>query len=207
MARAKWALIAPQAPERLIGPGSPSFRCVPDTCDAMCCRSPYLAGMSERDVALLNQAGHQTLDFLDIDPSDLQDLLGQGLRWSQIITLRHEDDSCVFLQDGRSCGVYANRPDGCMLYPYRFVFVPREGDQIATHVDGVELLDRSVRIALGWESGEPDFIPLMLRDMSCPGFTEDPLDPSGYHDLLESLWAVDACTNHARPCDRHGALA
>ena len=109
------------------------------------------------------------------------------------------------MQDDRSCGVYGERPDGCALYPYRLVFVPRAGDQIAVNVDGVEALDRSVRIALGWTASqstraagvEPAYVPLLLRDMSCPGFTEAPLETGDYAALLERIWELDAYTSHA----------
>ena len=67
-----------------------------------------------------------------------------------------------------------------------------------------------MRIALGWvaaeraEGGrEPAYVPLLLRDMSCPGFTEAPLGGDGYAALLERIWELDACTSHAWPCARH----
>ncbi len=199
--------MAPDAPERLVAPGTPGFRCQPQTCDALCCRSPYLAGVSERDVSLLREGGEEPLHFLDIDPGQLQELLGQGMRWSQFVTLRQEESRCVFLGEDLSCGAYERRPDGCALYPHRLVFVPPGGDRIATNVESVDLLDRSVRIALGWEPGEPPYVPLVLRDLACPGFTEPPLSSAGYTALLERIWDLDACTNHAWPCERHGDSA
>ena len=222
LAREKWRAIAPDAPERLVGPGSPGFRCQPDGCDALCCGAPYLAGTSERDVAGLREAGEETIHFLDIDPAELTELFEQGQRWSQIVTLRQESGHCVFLQDERRCGVYEKRPDGCALYPYRIVFVPREEERIAVSIDTVEAMDRAVRIALGWlggwagggtgvegapAGGEPAYVPLVLRDMSCPGFTEAPLGADGYAALLERIWELDACTSHAWPCERHEHLA
>lgn len=214
VAREKWRAIAPDAPERLMGPGSTSFRCQPDVCDALCCGAPYLAGTSERDVAGLREAGEETIHFLDIDPGELTELFDQGQRWSQIVTLRQESGRCVFLQDERRCGVYDQRPDGCALYPYRIVFVPLEGERIAVTIDSVEAMDRSVRIALGWAGlggvapdGEPAYVPLVLRDMACPGFTEAPMSSDDYAALLERIWELDACTSHAWPCDRHEHLA
>ena len=218
VAREKWRAIAPDAPERLVGPGSPSFRCQPNICDALCCGAPYLAGTSERDVAGLREAGEETIHFLDIDPGELTELFDQGQRWSQIVTLRQESGRCVFLQDERRCGVYGQRPDGCALFPYRIVFVPREEERIAVTIDSVEAMDRSVRIALGWTAGGggfkgsaagglPEYVPLVLRDMSCPGFTEAPMGSEDYAALLERIWELDACTSHAWPCDRHEHLA
>lgn len=206
-ARATWARMSPDAPERLVTPGSPGFRCQPHSCDALCCHSPYLAGVSERDVALLRAGGAEPLTFLDIDPGRLEELFGQGMRWSQFVTLRQEEGRCGFLNDDLSCGAYERRPDGCALYPHRLVFAPRGGDRIATNVESVDLLDQSVRVALGWEPGEPPYVPLVLRDLACPGFTEPALGETDYAALLERVWQVDACTNHAWPCERHTELA
>lgn len=208
VARDKWAAIAPQVPERLVGPHTPAFRCRPHDCDAMCCRAPYLAGASERDVARLHDAGHATLTFLDIDPATLDEMLGHRLRWSEVVSLRQtRAGACTFLQDDLACGAYADRPDGCAQYPHRLIFVPADGDRIATHVDSVEALDRSVRIALGWQPGDPAYVPLLLRDTACPGFTEPPLGLDGYAALLERVWSLDACASHAWPCERHESLA
>ncbi len=218
VAREKWRAIAPDAPERLVSPDSKSFRCQPDICDALCCGTPYLAGTSERDVAGLRRAGEEAIHFLDIDPGDLTELFQQGQRWSQIVTLRQESGRCVFLHDERRCGVYEDRPDGCALYPYRIVFVPREEEHIAVSIDSVEAVDHSVRIAMGWLDSRggggrttggaaagrlPAYVPLVLRDMSCPGFTEAPLRTDGYAALLGRIWELDACTNHAWACQRH----
>jgi hypothetical protein len=90
--------------------------------------------------------------------------------------------------------------------------------RIAVTIDRVEALDRSVRIALGWTAGGgglkgaaagglPEYVPLVLRDMSCPGFTEAPMGSEDYAALLERIWELDACTSHAWPCDRHEHLA
>ena len=209
-ARAKWLAIAPQAPERLIVPGSPGFRCQPVSCDALCCGAPYLAGTSERDVAALHAAGHETIEFLDIDPGELSELFAQGQRWSQIVTLRQDEAGrCTFLQPDLSCGVYGARPDGCALYPYRLVFVPVDGDQILTTAENVDALDLSVRQALGRgddqaeDEAPAEYVPLVLRDMSCPGFTEDQIDSGDYAALLARIWELDGCSSHARACERH----
>ena len=87
VAREKWRAIAPDAPERLVGPGSPSFRCQPNICDALCCGAPYLAGTSERDVAGLREAGEETIHFLDIDPGEFgyTRIVGIGFVTDQII--------------------------------------------------------------------------------------------------------------------------
>ena len=57
--------------------------------------------LTEADVARLEAAGHRGFFFVN-DDHDLQ--------------LENVDGRCVFLVDGR-CSAYADRPEGCRLYP------------------------------------------------------------------------------------------
>jgi len=57
--------------------------------------------LTEADVRRLERAGHRDFCDLGVDGA---------------LRLRNVDGRCVFLAGGR-CAAYAERPDGCVLYP------------------------------------------------------------------------------------------
>lgn len=80
----------------MVGRRSP---CLAHDCH-ICCLGTRMT-LTEADVARLEAAGHRGCFFVN-DDHDLQ--------------LLNIDGRCVFLADGR-CTVYADRPEGCRLYP------------------------------------------------------------------------------------------
>ena len=79
-------------------PDQPS-PCLRHGCDA-CCRETRMS-LTEADVRRLERAGHR--DFCDLDDDG-------------VLRLRNVGGRCIFLAGGR-CVAYADRPDGCVLYP------------------------------------------------------------------------------------------
>jgi Fe-S-cluster containining protein len=73
--------------------------CTRHACDA-CCRDTRMS-LTEADVHRLERAGHH--GFYRPHPDGT-------------LRLINVDGRCVFLIDGR-CTAYADRPDGCVLYP------------------------------------------------------------------------------------------
>lgn len=213
LARSKWAGISPGAEERLVLPGSASFACQPLSCEAMCCRSPYLAGASVWDVERLEASGYETSYFIDLAGLDEdaatellhdRETLKTETRRSTALRLRHdEDERCVFLQPDQRCGSYEARPNGCVQYPFQIAFAHLQGDALAVSVRDTEALDLAVRVAAGQVDGAAPFVPLLLRDSACPGFDGPPLDRSAYGELLLSIWELAACYSRNEACDRH----
>ena len=85
-------------------PGSPSFRCLADECDAMCCRSPYRVDLGEDEVVRL--AG-------ELDVAEVLD------ERASMVLMCQSNEACVLLGDDLRCGAYEVRPDGCRMYPFR----------------------------------------------------------------------------------------
>ncbi len=90
--------------DAVVRPGSPSFRCLADACEAMCCRNPYRVDLGESELALLAGA---------VDISDLIEAR------ASMRLMRQIDDRCVLLSDDLRCGAYEARPIGCRDYPFR----------------------------------------------------------------------------------------
>jgi len=88
-------------------PSHLTFEC--QRCGVFCCK---LGGprLSETDKSRLEQAGHITTDFLDVDQNSIRS---------------RTDGSCIFLSFDiptrlHKCSVYNLRPTLCRLYPFRF---------------------------------------------------------------------------------------
>ena len=175
--------------ERLVHPGTPSFRCQPQACDALCCRSPYRVDPSEQEVDILIRRGEDPAAFLE-----------EG---GVIPLLTQPRGACSFLGDDLACGVYEGRPEGCVQYPYLLLFVPREGAPLVTARGPSEELDTAIEAAAGGSPQESGHVPLLLRDLACPGFTEEPLTFEQYADLLRNLRRLERCRIGAGACARH----
>ena len=74
--------------------------CAAHACSS-CCHDTAMP-LRAADVARLAALGHDPRRFAREDDG-----------W---LVLANEGGACVFLADGR-CGVYADRPEGCRLYP------------------------------------------------------------------------------------------
>ena len=88
----------------VVRPGTPSFRCLADECDAMCCRSPYRVDLGEDEVNRL--AG-------ELDVSEALE------ERASMVLLLQIDGTCALLTDDRRCSAYEVRPTGCRAYPFR----------------------------------------------------------------------------------------
>lgn len=80
--------------------------CLAHGCDACCWETEML--VSDADIARLEAAGHRREDFLVRD--------AQGFLQLRNVPAEGGRSHCVFLKEGR-CSVYADRPQGCRLYP------------------------------------------------------------------------------------------
>lgn len=68
---------------------------------SVCCHDTAMP-LREADLERLKALGHDPRRFGRVDDG-----------W---LILRNEKGACVFLREGQ-CGVYADRPEGCRLYP------------------------------------------------------------------------------------------
>ena len=91
-------------PTSVVGPGTPSFRCLADECGALCCRSPYRVDLGEDEVTRL---------AAEMDVAEVLD------ERASLVLLRQVDDACVLLGDDLRCRTYEVRPRGCRHYPFR----------------------------------------------------------------------------------------
>ena len=177
-ARAIWRGIAPQAPERLVVPGTPAFLCQYLACVGMCCRAPLLAAVTPRDLARLGPAQAGAV-IIPRDPWD----------GPPVPRMRKDPDgACVLLQPEGGCGVYERRPTSCRTYPYELFFATPAGDPVLAEASPAACAAAiAAAVAGGLEPAAP-VVPLVTRDLFCPGFTEAALTPDGYAALLETLW-------------------
>ena len=199
--------------DRLVTPDSPTFHCQPDLCDSMCCRAPYTASVSIWDIEALEREQRDAAQFLAVGSSTaphpatvVRDRLGhkQETQRSALWWLdQPTDDSCTFLADGGGCTVYDSRPNGCAQYPHTLVFTPIDSPTLVARHTDIDGLDRAVRIAAAAANGAAAYVPLILRDTACPGFTGPPIGREAYQRLLLDLWAWATCFDANRPCERH----
>ena len=95
------------------------------------------------------------------------------------VALLSQDDggACRLLTPGLRCGSYELRPGGCVQYPYLLNF-EGEGDAGAA----VE----------SWSRGEvgEGAVPLLMRDLACPGFVGEALSFAAWGELLRWVWSL-----------------
>jgi Fe-S-cluster containining protein len=179
----------------------------------MCCRAPYTASVSIWDIEALEREREDSAAFLALGssrgphpatvrndrPAHKREERRSALWWLD----QPADDGCTFLADGGGCTVYNARPNGCAQYPHTLVFTPIDSPKLVARHSDVDGLDLAVRIAASAADGAAAYVPLILRDTACPGFTGPPIGHLAYQRLLIDLWAWGACFDANRPCERH----
>ena len=78
---------------------------------------------------------------------------------ASLALLRQDGEGTCALLQGLRCSAYEARPDGCRQYP----FMPH---------------------TVSDEEGE---LPLLLRDLACPGFIGEPLSEAAWDELVDSI--------------------
>ena len=167
---------------KLVLPGSPTFICQADSCDAYCCRA-YTVNLGEGEVARMASAS-------GLDPSrflEYYDGLPLALPMAQPFLLRREDNRCVLLGEDLRCGQYHGRPDACRLYPHFLIFINRSTWK-PVYADTGGFANSVATFEAGCDG---PLIPLLLRHVECPGFTGPPIS-------VESWWALFEATNLAQ---------
>ena len=107
-----------------------SFRC---TGCGNCCKEPLLP-LTDFDVKrIAARTGDEPKDFVkwvDRHGIDMDDepegfvMLRQGKR---VMTLRHEQGGCRYLDEKDRCSIYTARPVGCRIFPFDPTFGKRDG--------------------------------------------------------------------------------
>jgi Fe-S-cluster containining protein len=168
--RAAWQEAAARfAAYHLILPGSPSFICQVDACEAACCRV-FSVAMHDRDVERFARvSGLQPVEFLEVEA-------GEPIRLplAQPYLLARDDGRCRFLQPRHHCGAYEARPTACRLYPHFLIYWNAE-----TARPVYQAPPPLEEIAAGGP-----IVPLLLGHDHCPGFTGPPLSPPAWLELL-----------------------
>jgi Fe-S-cluster containining protein len=175
--RSTWALVADrfQAYELLL-PGSTSFVCKAQECEAHCCKI-YSVSLGEREVARMRAAsGLRPLQFLECENGE-----PIFLPLAQPYLLARENGTCGLLGNDLRCGQYEGRPDACRLYPH-FVIVIRTSVIKPIYSDVLTIQTAAEAAAAGAPAAE--YVPLLLRHMECPGFTGPPLAEDEWRALL-----------------------
>lgn len=160
----------------LLLPGSPSFICQAQACDAYCCRA-YSVPLGEREVSRMARAsGFPASRFLECE--DGEPIL---LPLAQPYVLARAGNGCSMLGTALDCTQYDGRPDACRLYPHFILaFEPSAEPRRVTAVDKIRA---AVAIAASGEM-PPAAIPLLVGHTECPGFTGPPLGGDAWRDIL-----------------------
>ncbi|WP_322817353.1 YkgJ family cysteine cluster protein [Tepidiforma sp.] len=168
--RAAWQDAAPRfTAYHLVLPGSPSFVCQVDTCEAACCRA-FSVAMHDRDVERFARlTGLQPIHFLETEDNE-----PIRLPLAQPYLLARDDGHCRFLQPRHHCGAYEARPTACRLYPH-FVIYWNTQTSRPVYQDPPPLQAIAASGAI---------VPLLLGHDHCPGFTGPPLTPEAWLQLL-----------------------
>ena len=173
-----WNRVASRyAAYELVLPGSATFICQAELCDAYCCRA-YTVNLGEAEVARMARASR-------LDPYrflEYYDGLPLALPMAQPFLLRREENRCALLGDDLHCGQYHGRPQACRLYPHFLVFI-KQTTWKPVHAD-ISGFDRAVT---AFTEGRPDVLtPLLLRHVECPGFTGPPISVDAWWELFET---------------------
>lgn len=165
----------------LVLPGSAAFSCVPDVCDAWCCRN-LTVPVDDLDSSRLEAGtGLAPSHFLECE-----DGVPVTLPLVQPYVLGRRDGACLFNGPDRRCSAYACRPDACRLYPHSLLFVDAESGQVLALAE----LDRRRAVSDALAGGPAEALPLLLRHLECPGFTGPPLDEPGWREALRHAYAL-----------------
>ena len=180
--KSAWDHVASRyAAYELVLPGSATFVCQAELCDAYCCRA-YTVNLGEAEVQRMARESR-------LEPSrflEYYDGLPLALPMAQPFLLRREENRCALLGDDLRCGQYHGRPDACRLYPHFLVFIDQATwKPVYSDTGGFE---RSVAAFV--EGREDALVPLLLRHVECPGFTGPPIAEEAWWELFESTRAL-----------------
>jgi hypothetical protein len=183
--RSLWESIAARyAAYQLTMPGSPTFVCQADLCNAHCCRA-FSVNLGEREVERMQRAsGLQPLHFLEsVDGVTVK------LPLAQPYLLKRAENGCAQLGPGLSCGQYDGRPNACRLYPHFVLFIdPASLRPVHAETDGMRA---SFAAAAAIDGAAPGpYVPLLLRHVECPGFTGDAMSSSEWRSLFEDTFRL-----------------
>lgn len=180
---AAWSSIRDRfAAYELVVPGVPAFRCQPSLCNAHCCRA-FSVAMDEADAERMqSESGLVRPSFLETDDGELL-----TLPLAHPYLLQRREGACMFL-DGEDlgCEQYTGRPNACRLYPHFLLWWDSSAARVVqpADVDG----RAAIVAAAGGEAGA--LVPLLVRHVECPGFTEGPLSTAAWRDLLQSTFRL-----------------
>lgn len=161
----------------LVMPGTPSFVCQPEACDAHCCRA-FSVTMGDSEAGrLARETGMARIQFLEIEDGE-----PIALPLAQPFLLARDDGHCRFLGPALACTVYPGRPNACRLYPHFVVYIDPVAGRVTTPSPGEAL--RAVEALLAGEALSP--VPLLLGHVECPGFTGEALSDSAWRELLRA---------------------
>lgn len=166
----------------LLLPGSPSFICQAQACDAYCCRA-YSVPLGDAEVARMERSSRLPPSrFLECENGE--PLL---LPLAQPYLLARTENRCSLLGADLACTEYEGRPDACRLYPH-FVLAFEPGDA-PRRVAAPASIRASVAAVLAgrFPAGS---IPLLVGHVECPGFTGPPLGEQEWCDILASTAAL-----------------
>lgn len=153
----------------LLLPGSPSFVCRTDACEARCCHV-FSVAMHDRDVAhFAHVTGLQPVHFLELEG-------GEPIRLplAQPYLLARDDGHCRFLEPEHHCGVYEARPTACRLYPHFVIYWDCASARPVYESPP----------ALAECASDGPVVPLLLGHDDCPGFDGPPLSTETWLALL-----------------------
>jgi len=173
-----WERVAARyAAYELVLPGSATFVCQAELCDAYCCRA-YTVNLGEDEVArMARESGLAPSRFLEY-----YDDLPLALPMAQPFLLKREENRCALLGDDLRCGQYHGRPDACRLYPHFLVFI-KQSTWKPVYADTEGFTRSAAAFAVGIED---PLVPLLLRHVECPGFTGPPISVESWWELFEA---------------------
>ena len=167
---------------QLLLPGSPSFICQAQACDAYCCRA-YSVPLGDSEVARMERtSGLLRSRFLESE-----DGVPVLLPLAQPYLLARAENCCAMLGTDLGCTQYEGRPDACRLYPH-FVLAFEPGDE-PRRITTVHDVRAAVAAAASGEMPQ-GAIPLLVGHTECPGFTGPPLGRDAWRDILLSTAAL-----------------
>lgn len=168
--------MAPHFPAySLVLPGSNSFICRAETCNAWCCRSlsvPLGDGDVERLAAASGLAASRFLECEDGEPI--------ALPLAEPYLLARAGGACALLDGALACSCYAGRPTACRLYPFQLLFADGTGRPGRPSPADLE----SLAALPGTVGNTGSAMPLLLRHSECPGFTGPPLSTAAWATVL-----------------------
>ena len=183
--RSVWESIADRyAAYQLAMPGSPTFICQAELCDAHCCRA-FSVNLGEAEVERMQRAnGLQPLHFLESE-----DGVPLKLPLAQPYLLKRAENRCAQLGPWLSCGQYDGRPNACRLYPHFVLFIdPASLRPVHAEIDGMLA---SFAAATGVAELAPGlYVPLLLRHVECPGFTGPPMTSIEWCKLFDDTFRL-----------------